>query len=441
MPLKKISFLGVRTSWIKMFYCMTLRDLTHEQVHAFWSRIPLTIDSRTYQGAALYEYLWREEGMTPSTWNIPVLNEMQRYYAELGKNAEESWKNACREVLFTPKGAVWIIDAMMRATNRLIDMRDFCIKFGHLANSRMAPGSCLRSAPITALQNGSHSAVFAFTMDASFKAGLECVDSDWFMPIICNYTPTALGGKPMDGYTINAVERSAMDIVDPSFHPAIRNNTFYINNEPYGRITGFLDLLNSRNLSFHPLKIPDRQVILMDRDWSDPLRPLSVLRKGVAYGAPLLLFTVFYKGRDRSSPGILWKAAKGLMDPHKTPWAKIEVQHREFLRWLAGALHITFDIPSETVSIDGRHVTSGVQARILRRILELHLRDGRTGFERREFTTDINLISSPLDTGFAVRMKRISNSLASTCPALRIVRSGRGKFRLECDRQIEFKEK
>jgi hypothetical protein len=366
---------------------------------------------------------------------------MQRYYAELGKNAVECLVDICRDLMFTPKGTVWVIDAMMRATNRFIDARKFWINFGQLANTRLAPGSCLLAKKTPSDVNGFQQAVYAFTMDASFNAGLPTPNSDWFIPVINNFSPVALGGKPMDGYTINSVERSAMDIVDPSFHPEVRNNTFFINNEPYGRTTGFLDLLNSRNLSFHPLKIPERQVILMDRDWSDPLRPLSVLRKGIAYGAPLLLFTVFYKGRDRSSPGILWKAAKGLMEPHKTPWAKIEVQHREFVRWLAGALHITFERSAGNIFIEGRFVTSGIQARILKRILELHVQSSKTEFERREFTSDKDLISSPLDTGFAVRMKRISNSLASTCPALRIVRFGRGKFRLECDRQIELKVK
>jgi len=178
----------------------------------------------------------------------------------------------------------------------------------------------------------------------------------------------------------------------------------------------------------------------MDRDWSDPQRPLSVLHKDVAYGAPLLMFTVFYKGRDRT-PGILWKAAKGLMDPHRTPWAGIERKHLDFMRWLSGAVHAVYDAASQTLSIDNRHVTSGVQARILKRILERHLRDGRTEFERREFTADRDLVSGPLDTGFAVRLRRISESLATACPAVRLVSSGRGKFRLEADRQIDFTEK
>jgi hypothetical protein len=246
--------------------------------------------------------------------------------------------------------------------------------------------------------------------------------------------------KPFEGYTIHSEPQPVFDRIDSSLNPHIHSGRFFIGDVQYGRSILFSRFLKELGFAPKQIKPPDKKVIIIDKNYFCPVRKRVILQKGCAYGAPLCAVTIHCRRQKIAPPNPLRAMSDKILNSKQTIWDEIEQKHQALLKLADSKTQIRFNSASCAISINAKHITSGTQAKILRKIIATVAREGRNEFERSEFITDEEMISSDMNTGFSVRINRINAALSQVAPVMGIIKTSRGKFRFESKMQFDFKE-
>jgi hypothetical protein len=102
----------------------------------------------------------------------------------------------------------------------------------------------------------------------------------------------------------------------------------------------------------------------------------------------------------------------------------------------AGArpVRIRFFETDESVFVGDEYLIKGVAGAILRKILDEHLREGRTDFSNRELRADPGLPLPALRDNLDARLVLLRRRMEEKLDFLRLEKSGRGRFRLVVER-------
>ncbi len=94
----------------------------------------------------------------------------------------------------------------------------------------------------------------------------------------------------------------------------------------------------------------------------------------------------------------------------------------------------------QSVFIGDDYLIKGVAGAILRKLLAVHAREGRTEFTNRELRLDPQIRLPDLSDNLEARLILLHRRLAERSGALMLEKTGRGRFRLCVNRPVQLVE-
>jgi adenylate cyclase len=101
-------------------------------------------------------------------------------------------------------------------------------------------------------------------------------------------------------------------------------------------------------------------------------------------------------------------------------------------------LQIRYHSSDDSVFLDEEYLIKGLPGRILVRLLAVYEQDGRVDFTNKELRADDSLQLSDYRDNLEARLILLRRRLEERTDALRLTRSGRGRFRLEVTRPFQL---
>jgi predicted pyridoxine 5'-phosphate oxidase superfamily flavin-nucleotide-binding protein len=122
--------------------------------------------------------------------------------------------------------------------------------------------------------------------------------------------------------------------------------------------------------------------------------------------------------------------------PHTAPASAVQV------RPAAGGspLRIRRYAENDSIFVDDDYLIKGVAGGILWRLLRCHAENGRSDYSNRELRLDPAIRLPDLSENLEARLILLERRLEERCPALRIEKTGRGRFRFHVLRPITLAE-
>jgi hypothetical protein len=95
---------------------------------------------------------------------------------------------------------------------------------------------------------------------------------------------------------------------------------------------------------------------------------------------------------------------------------------------------------NDSIFVDDDYLIKGVAGGILWRLLRCHAEDGRCDYSNRELRLDPSIRLPDVSENLEARLILLERRLEERCPALRIEKTGRGRFRFHVLRPVTLAE-
>lgn len=421
----------IRNPIMKFFYSAMLIGMDRDLIFDFWRKHPLCIDGRDLPLEKMLTHFWNPRAKTPLDYTCLVMRDLELFCNERGIEYCKLMMDALRNRLFI-EPELWMLvlralPALAASSNdartTIIDEMDFL--FGMLC-----PEIGLKRA---VFQGPDNLQTTLFLIDSG-DLKVPAIHFQSTMAPLLACLPIRFNMPEYESVVCLAEQLRACDLVSCDRG----NDESSLIDQGLGHWENFGDFAGRYGFKLNPKKCQNRTVFVADQDRKCPSTGRCILRKGTAYGSPQYVFSIKFHREQCCGDALIRCLAKEINFTQRTVFHRAEQLHRETLQSLKISRAFRFNRKTESISIDSDQLTSGAQARVLKEIIQLYLNTGKTTFERKEFITNDHLICSPDNTGFAVRLNRIKEFLDAGNSPLKIVKEGRGRFRIEIEEAIRL---
>jgi hypothetical protein len=435
--------LMIRNDALRLLYATMLRELPLESVKKFWQEHPLSDGGAVLKGADLLRHIWQDNKLSDISYVLTVLNDVEPFLMADGVDTQAF---ADKFVTGLNKGALVSVSSLLKFLAPFLkflfhadDVRHFCLKTVlPFILGKMMP-SLLCAVVKHERKSNRNTSVFMLCMDRTFQKKLPCFDPDLYMARPLQYAPTRLGLPAFESVSMISDPRPLDAVVDPR-HIVRRGENVYVRGKLCGSATTFYGFCAKNGISFNGHRIPNRPVIEITSDCTCPVRKRVVLHKGSAYGAPVHLYRLSYRSNVKPSEQFMSPLIHEGLSGKNEAWQQVHDRHAMLLADLERKIVFVYNSSDEALSVNGRRLVKSAPAHILKQILHKHVNNGTTEFANSDFTADSRGRHAGFADNFSLRLQRLSSVLSEKLPDVRIVRAGRGRFRLHAPCRVELKE-
>lgn len=428
----------LHNSFIKFLYFCLLNEFAFDECAFFWNQQSLHYNDKTYMGVELLRFLVDESQRMPVDFVHQIANRMEHFCYIRKRDFKRIWIKAIRTIgqgaPFEPKTIAWLLSSALPHQIKADNYKQLVFECFHAAGNRLGQGCCFSRLRTRITADMTISNILLFNDTIWGDTVIEPLDSDALFGPEISLLPLVFNDTPFDFYAPLSQRQSVFSRL-PEGQGQIIDNIFYIHKRRYGHLMRFGQFLENQQLTI-PCRIDlDATVVHIDSNYFCPVRKRIWLNQGCVYGAPLDLIEFFYSARSDNKHIPDYTAVNLLLDrlmfhSHDS-WKAAYEKHERFIAFLSKPVTIEYNPETDSIYADKQFITSGIQAKILWKIISLSLAENRKNFQRRELTTLRDCISSSDNTGFATRLNRIKDRLKLVCPQLSLVKEMRGRFRLE----------
>ncbi len=416
----------IRNAFLKFIYSATLFGMERGRFFEFWRAHPLILNGKLFTLQVMFTHFWNSRSKTTVGYCCEVLRDLDYFCIEKGIDCQALLQNALRQRLFLePELWLQLAGAMNEVDLGDADMSSMLL--GKLDRGfrlmcpemRLEKVDCRRTASVMSA---------SFVLDLG-DPGILPFDFEATLGIILKHLPVRFKYPSYEAVVCSSEMQQISDMIGNGAESK-EQKVHALIEQGFGHWERFSDFAQ-RNGFGNDLKMYGEQMVFVaDREFVCPVRKKKI-RKNTAYGAPAFLFTIVHQKADAKDGAFLRCIAREINYPNRTAFHCIEKYHIDLLNDCEVRNKFRYFRETESIYLDKTFITSGAQARLLKEILEKYLEKGKAEFERKQFIGKDDLICSPQNTGFAVRLARIQALLKKHKSSVSIIKEGRGRFRIE----------
>lgn len=428
----------IRTDSTLNVYHGMLAHFSPRQVADFFRKNPVPDEHRQQSLSKTLQRIHTPNLKFSAAYGYGIMKEVERFCCRQGVSLSEFAETCICRVrrgnLLPLRLSVRFFVPLLDTITGEGDLRHSFLRVGY-HTVRLTSRHALFLVKEVEQQQGWYTEDVCYTPDCTFSHALPTFNVDQFLGTKIRANPRIFGYPDYERIQTQASLRALREIAE-------------LHDIGCSELTGvcermqFSDFARRRGLVVPDLGgSPDPIVSVARQAVICPKCSTPLLRDGAAYGAPVHLFRMRYrvirKPRNISAVSVtLTHATRGHIELESVGEAHWDVMRLAEKDGIHGAYRYDRDV--DKLFRDGCSVTRGLQARMLRTMLNSHVANGQLKFSRQFLLADKSIGFDPLNPNFEVRMKRLMRIVDKKCDELRIKKIKQGLYELDVKGSIEM---
>lgn len=432
------------TAAVKFVLGSMLLDLPIHLVRNFWDEHPLRRGRDTLEGSQLLHHIWKENDHVPLGWYLHLLNELEPYLLRHGISALELVeRNLAMLNAGSPLPPRVSLKLLRQAIPLLLGAADpRHASFGALpvSNETIAPGTRLWSVASSEVREGWHARWVVLAHGSGYLRTLPAIDPQlWVVPMLRLF-PVRLGLPSLEEAEVFGDMRRLEELMPPE-ELERTGNRWLSRGREIARQENLQALCEARGFDALAEGLPDLPVQVATQDWVCPIRKRPIVRAGCFYGTSAYLMRVAYRQLElRAFPNLMGSLIDEALSDGGVAWKRANELFDQLVEDFGSTLRFVYHRQDESITFNGNHLLRNTPAKILQKVLMAYAVTGREEFEHKEFRRDPDIGLDPNVPNLESRLRLLMERLDNRCPALRIEKAGRGRFRLMVRGKVDFRE-
>lgn len=430
----------INGAFLRFVQGFLLDSLPIKDVYEFLKQFPLYLGEERFTGPELIRILWDRNRWLPLDYTNRLMQAIEPLFIQHRKDFRSSYDDFLSRVsLLGLSHFSDLVDQTLIKDRGEDDLKTATIRFATMLHALMVPYFDAGLDKRQVESDGSVSLLLHLKiLPRSFKVTPADMDICTYSP--ARYIPCMYGDTPFDSFRIYSEERTIDNILRANEEVRRLGKDITINGDVHARIIRFHDFVHELGMDPESREWEDQDIALCTKSYRCPYLGREILIPGTAYGCRVNLVEFSYRPSQSPPDEELRKRMGTFMNAQTEAWAELEKKHRQLLDYSSAPVNVVYSSQSQRIAVEGTHITSGFQARILRHVLAHYVEKGKTEFQWRDLAQHTELISDEFSTGISLRLRRLSENLQSRTSLIRLAKARRGTYRLEVVRPVRVVE-